>query len=111
MIHFIKQQQLDIGHFIQNAKSPSIHDTPTRQEEQPTPIIKNKMAEYYNSVKYEEMISCPIRPAYNGSHENLISFLNHLHIRRQDESWYAITFITINGKQYDLTRHFGRQSD
>ncbi|MFN9983839.1 MAG: hypothetical protein ACK53Y_28190, partial [bacterium] len=36
----------------------------------------------------------------------MIPFLNRLDIRRQDESWYPVTFVTINTKTYDLLRHF-----
>jgi hypothetical protein len=32
--------------------------------------------------------------------------LNRLDIRRQDESWYPITFLHIGTHKYDLTRHF-----
>jgi hypothetical protein len=47
-----------------------------------------------------------LKPAYDGSSEQLIPFLNRLDIRRQDEGWYPITFLTIQYNKYDLIRHF-----
>jgi hypothetical protein len=62
--------------------------------------------EYYNNAKYEDIISKPLKPPYDGSSEQLIPFLNRLDIRRQDEAWYPITFLTIQNTTYDLIRHF-----
>jgi hypothetical protein len=55
---------------------------------------------------YEDIISKPLKPLYNGSSEQLIPFLNRLDIRRQDEGWYPVTFLTIQGTKYDLIRNF-----
>jgi hypothetical protein len=65
-----------------------------------------KPPEYYNNAKYEDIISKPMKPPYDGSSDQLIPFLNRLDIRRQDEGWYPITFLTINNTKYDLIRHF-----
>lgn len=70
----------------------------------PTTTIKNP--EYYNNAKYEDIISKPIKPNYDGSSEQLIPFLNRLDIRRQGEGWYPITFLTIHQNTYDLLRDF-----
>jgi hypothetical protein len=68
----------------------------------------HKPPEYYNNAKYEDIISKPIKPPSDGSSEQLIPFLNRLDIRRQDEGWYPITFLTIHGIKYDLIRHFAK---
>jgi hypothetical protein len=68
----------------------------------------HKSPEYYNNAKYEDIISKPIKLPYDGSSEQLIPFLNRLDIRRQDEGWYPMTFLTIHGIKYDLIRHFAK---
>lgn len=70
--------------------------------------ISNVLPEYYNNAKYEEIICRPIKPLYDGSPDQLVPFLNRLDIRRQDEGWYPITFLTIQDNNYDLIRHFAK---
>ncbi len=65
-----------------------------------------KTPEYYNTAKYEDLISKPIKPVYDSSSEQLVPFLNWLDIPRQDEGWYPITFITIHNNKYDLISDF-----
>ena len=70
------------------------------------PSRTQRLPDFHSLAKYEEIISKPLRPAYDGSPDGLIPFLNCLDIRRQDESWYPITFITIQNTRYDLIRQF-----
>jgi hypothetical protein len=70
------------------------------------PSGTQRLPDFHSLAKYEEIISKPLRPAYDGSPDGLIPFLNRLDIRRQDESWYPITFITIQNTRYDLIRQF-----
>jgi hypothetical protein len=70
-----------------------------------------RLPDYHSLAKYEEIISRPIKPSYDGSSDGLIPFLNRLDIRRQDESWYPITFLQIAGKSYDIIRHFTEISE
>lgn len=61
---------------------------------------------YYSNAKYEEISCKPIKLSYDGTEENLIPFLTHLDIRRQNEGWAPATYIMIDGKSVDLTCHF-----
>lgn len=42
-------------------------------------------------------------PPYDGSEEELIPFLIHLHIRQQEKGWAPATFMDMDNKKYDLT--------
>jgi hypothetical protein len=71
-------------------------------------ITPAKAPDYYNNARYEDIICKPIKPVYDGTADQLVPFLNRLDIRRQDESWYPITFINIGDQTYDLLRHFAK---
>jgi hypothetical protein len=71
-------------------------------------VTPAKAPDYYNNARYEDIICKPVKPAYDGSADQLVPFLNRLDIRRQDESWYPITFIMIAQHTYDLLRHFAK---
>jgi hypothetical protein len=67
-----------------------------------------KTTDYYNNACYEDIICKPLKPTYDGTADQLVPFLNRLDIRRQDESWYPITFVHIGHNTYDLLRHFAK---
>jgi hypothetical protein len=93
MLRLLKHQQA-------NTTSLSIVTNP------PFPMSTLCLPDYHSMAKYEEIITKPLRPTYDGSSDGLIPFLNRLDIRRQDESWFPVTFLIINAKTYDLLRHF-----
>jgi hypothetical protein len=64
--------------------------------------------DHYNNAKYEDIICRPITPTYDVAPDTLIPFLNRLDIRRQDETWKSITFITHDNNTYNLLRHFAK---
>jgi hypothetical protein len=70
-----------------------------------------KSPDYYNIAKYEDIICKGIKPAYDGSPDNLIPFLNRIDIRRQDESWYPSTIFIKDETSIDLTSHFAKISE
>jgi len=74
-------------------------------------LSSSSLPDFHSLAKYEEIITKPICPAYDGLPDGLIPFLNRLDIRRQDESWYPITFLTVQQKSYDLLRHFTEVSE
>jgi hypothetical protein len=96
ILSLIQQQQ----HTIDALNNPPPTPVP------PIPPSQRKPPEYYNNAKYEDIISKPLKPLYDGSSEQLIPFLNCLDIRRQDEGWHPITFLDIHGTKYDLIRNF-----
>ncbi len=53
---------------------------PVTQARQLQQVNSTKNPEYYNNVKYEDIISKPLKPSYDGSAEHLIPFLNRLDI-------------------------------
>jgi len=64
--------------------------------------------DYFGNAKYEDIVCKPLKPFYDGTPDNLVSFLNRLDIRRHDESWGIITYIKIHNQEYDLIRHFSQ---
>ena len=74
-------------------------------------LSSSSLPDFHSLAKYEEIITKPICPAYDGLPDGLIPFLNRLDICRQDESWYPITFLTVQQKSYDLLRHFTEVSE
>lgn len=79
--------------------------TPHSSMRSPATVI---LPEYYNNAKYEDIVCKPIKPLYDGILEHLVTFLNWLDLRRQDEGWYPIIFLTINGNVYDVNHHFAK---
>jgi hypothetical protein len=65
-------------------------------------VTPPKYPGYYSNARYEDIICKPIKPAYDGNADQLVPFLNRLDIRRQDESWYPITFVHIKQQALDL---------
>ncbi len=66
----------------------------------------SRQPDYYNNAKFEDLATRPLKPTYDGSPDQLVPFLNRLDIRRHDEGWYPITFVTIRNKKLDLLRDF-----
>ncbi len=106
-----QQQQAAIA-AMTNQTSPrcfcsSATDTTFPSSQQPNTLAgSTKRPEYCNTAKYEDLISIPIRPLYDGSSKQSVPFLNRLDICRQDEGWYPITFLVIHNNKYDLIRDF-----
>lgn len=46
------------------------------------------------------------QPIYDGSEDELMSFLTRVDIRCQDKGWASATYVTINGRKLDLTYKF-----
>jgi hypothetical protein len=101
LLQLFRRQQSTITTLLANATPASPTHSP-----RPASRIPHKLPEYYNNAKYEDIISKPIKPLYDGSSEQLVPFLNRLDIRQQDEGWYPITFLEIQNRKYDLIRHF-----
>jgi hypothetical protein len=95
LLQRLQEQQATIARLLQNNTNTN----------------KPKTADYYNIAKYEDIICKGIKPPYDGSSDQLIPFLNRLDIRRQDESWYPSTFISIGSDSFDLTRQFAKVSE
>jgi hypothetical protein len=66
---------------------------------------------YYTNATFEEIACRAIKPAYDGSEDQLVPFLTRLDIRRQNEGWSSATFVTISDKIYDLTSNFASISE
>jgi hypothetical protein len=99
LLQCFREQQATIEQLMantQNSSSTSPNNVITLQ----------KHPDYYNNARYKDIICKPIKPAYDGSADQLVPFLNRLDIRRQDESWYPITFVRIENQTLDLLRHF-----
>jgi hypothetical protein len=108
-----KYIKLSIGHFerLMNTctghqaiisrllESPDLVSFPTSQNSSSRPA-------YYTNAKFEEIACRAIKPIYDGSEDQLIPFLSHLDIRRQNEGWSSATFITVTNIKYDLTSNF-----
>jgi hypothetical protein len=78
-----------------------------------TPVLSGistsaSMPAYYNNAKYEEITCKPLKPLYDGSEDNLMPFLTHLDVRRQNEGWALATYISVDGKTIDLCLHFAQ---
>jgi hypothetical protein len=104
ILQCFRQQQDAIQSMIDTTFNNATMPNSTTHRSPATVILP----EYYNNAKYEDLVCKPIKPLYDGSPEHLVPFLNRLDIRRQDEGWYPITFLTINDNTYDLTRHFAK---
>jgi hypothetical protein len=100
-------QQQDISNLLQSSASTmhspsnSSHTSPSLSDSR----SNIKTTDHYNNARYEDIICRPIKPMYDGSPDHLVPFLNRLDIRRQDEAWKAVTYITENNQTFDLIRH------
>lgn len=103
LLQLFRRQQSMIAALTANTAPAS--PTPSPQQ---FSTSSHKPPEYYNNAKYEDIISKPIKPLYDGSSEQLVPFLNRLEIWRQDEGLYPITFLDIHNTKYDLIRHFAK---
>lgn len=68
--HFQEQQHMINDMLNNTASATSSNPTLPLTSHSPT------MPEYYDNVKYEDIICKPIKPLYDGSPESLLSFLN-----------------------------------
>jgi hypothetical protein len=86
------------------SNTPSTPYTSTTVTPSPAPA-------YVANAKYEEISCKPIRPPYEGTEADLMSFLLRLDIRRQDEGWAPATYITVAEYRYDLTIEFAHVTE
>ncbi len=69
----------------------------TTPDNSPTSVVlvSSKLPAFINNAKYEAICCRPIVPLYDGTEADLMPFLLHLDIRRQDEGWAsAISSVT-----------------
>jgi hypothetical protein len=62
---------------------------PTTLQFKETPMCS--LPAYYSNAKYEEISCKGMKPAYDGTENELIPFLTRLDIRRQHEGWASAT--------------------
>jgi hypothetical protein len=67
-----------------------------------------KVPDIFDNAKYEQITCVGLQPKYNGSPDELIPTLNMIHIRRQNEVWYAATFLRQDDSNIDLVRQFSQ---
>jgi hypothetical protein len=68
----------------------------------------NKTHDVWDNAKLEQIICNGLKPIYDGSPSNLIPTLNMIHIRRQNEVWFAATFVIQDGQKIDIIRNFSQ---
>ena len=59
-----------------------------------------KIPDVFNSAKFKQIAFAGLQPKYNGSPNELIPMLNAIHIQRQNEVWYAATFLIQDSSPY-----------
>ncbi len=67
-----------------------------------------KVPDIFDNAKFKHITHTRLQPKYNSSPDELIPTLNAIHIRHQNEVWYAATFIIQDNESIDLVRHFPR---
>jgi hypothetical protein len=67
-----------------------------------------KVPDIFDNAKYEQIACAGLQLKYNGSPDELIPTLNMIHIRRQNEVWYAATFLRQDNSNIDLVRQFSQ---
>ncbi len=92
---YLKLTPTQLSQLLQACSSPSVqapnlHGSPTSIIAQPT-----LTPAYLNNAKYEDICCKPIKPCYDGTETDLMSFLLRLDIRLQDEGWAPPTYVTI----------------
>jgi hypothetical protein len=104
------QQQKDISTLLQQHNTTSsTRSTPSSTDDSANQVPKqNKPNDHYNNAKYEDIICRPIKPAYDGTADQLVPFLNRLDIRHQDETWLSIFQVEHDGKNHDLIQDFAK---
>jgi hypothetical protein len=66
---------------------------------------------HYTIAKFEEIACRAIKPVYDSSKDQLISFLSRSDIQCQNKGWPSATFITILDETYHLTSNFASVSE
>jgi hypothetical protein len=67
-----------------------------------------KAPDIFDNAKFEQMACAGLQPKFNGSPDELIPTLNAIHIRRQNQVWYAAPFLIQDGTPIDLVRNFSQ---
>jgi hypothetical protein len=95
------------------ACSTPTSSTRVRSEGSPTSVASTSSMTpaYVSNAKYEAICCHLLTPLYDGTEENLMPFLLHLDIRRQDEGWAPAIYITVDTKRYDLTVEFSQVTE
>jgi hypothetical protein len=109
LMQCFQQPQKDISALLQQQQpNTNLNTTSTSPQSISDHSLgaRPKPTDHYNNAKYEDIAFRPIKPPYDGSTDHLVSFLNCLDIRRQDETWSSVTYIQHDGKSHDLIRDF-----
>jgi len=101
LVQCFRRQQTAIDALSKLPTPPSPLPSPPRQPPAITP-------DFFSNAKYEDIVCKPFKPQFDGTPDNLVPFLNRLDIRRHNESWGSITYVTVNGRQLDLIRNFSQ---
>jgi len=101
--HLIQLQHNTIASLTLSANAPPSSLTPNSVI---TASRSTRPPDYYTNAKFEDLVTRPLKPTYDGSPAQLMPFLNSLDIRRHDEGWYPITFLQVNQTKLDLLWDF-----
>lgn len=69
---------------------------------------KPKSPDIFDNARFEQVSFMGLNQKYDRSPDELIPTLNAIHIRRQNEVWYAANFLVQNNKQIDLVQKFSQ---
>jgi hypothetical protein len=67
-----------------------------------------KVPDIYDNARFEQIACLGLDPKYDGSPDQLIPILNAIHIRRQNEVWFAATFMVQDRCKLDMVRNFSQ---
>jgi hypothetical protein len=67
-----------------------------------------KTPDIFDNAKFEQIACAGLDTRYDGSPERLIPTLNAIHIRRQNEVWFAATFMIQDGSKLDMVWNFSQ---
>jgi len=83
---YLKFTPAQLSQLIMACSTPVGHmSVPTQASLTSIAIAPSTAPAYVTNAKYEEICCKPIKPTYEGTEEDLMPFLLHLDIRRQDE--------------------------
>ncbi len=103
LLQCYEKQQHDIASLMRSRLSSEV--TPSAISNSAIPDSLQPQ-DYYNNAKFEDLACKPFSPVYDGSSANLVSFMNKLHLRRQNEIWANSTYFTLRETTYDLLWDF-----
>jgi len=86
---------------------PPPRHSPTLIPSPPLPV-PTKQFDMWENAKVEQIICAGLKPAYDGTPDNLIPTLNLINIRRRNEVWNSATYILQGSEQVDLVTQFSK---